>query len=243
MLRSPTTMMIVLVCVSALVLGFAITSLFGSRGDVADPSRFMTATSGAPGNGGLSPSVVQPAASAVEPTDTVTPVAVREPTASPLPTRVSLATPTSAPVATVPSANADQPTVTVAPVMVNTPTPATDTPEPANTPSADRERFVEYVVQRGDTLYAIALLFNVTTDDILAYNTIPNPASLTIGQTLRIPTGDAPYVAYVVQRGDTLYAIARRFGVSVDDILAVNDIRNPASLTVGQPLRIPRRLP
>jgi len=127
--------------------------------------------------------------------------------------------------------------------MMNTPTPATDTPEPANTPSADRERFVEYVVQRGDTLYAIALLFNVTTDDILAYNTIPNPASLTINQTLRIPTDDAPYVAYVVQRGDTLYAIARRFGVSIDDILAVNDIRNPASLTVGQPLRIPRRLP
>lgn len=98
-------------------------------------------------------------------------------------------------------------------------------------------------MQRGDTLYAIALLFNVTTDDILAYNTIPNPASLTIGQTLRIPTGDAPYVEYVVQRGDTLYAIARRFEVSVDNILAVNDIRNPASLTVGQTLRIPRRAP
>lgn len=98
-------------------------------------------------------------------------------------------------------------------------------------------------MQRGDTLYAIAKLFNVSVEDILAYNTISNPSSLTIGQTLRIPTGDATYVEYVVQRGDLLVAIAERFGVSVEDILAINDIRNPSSLTVGQTLRIPRRSP
>ncbi len=235
--------MIVLVCVSAVVLGFVITSLFGARSDVSDPSRFVTATSGAPGEVRASPSAPPPTAFTAEPTDTATPVAVREPTASPALTKVSLTTPTSAPTATVPPANTDQPTATPAPVIVDTPAPTTNTPEAANTPSADREPFVEYVVQRGDTLYAIALLFNVTPDDILAYNTIPDPASLTINQTLRIPTGDAPYVVYVVQRGDTLYAIARRFGAPVDDILAVNDIRNPASLTVGQTLRIPRRLP
>lgn len=236
-------MIIVLVCISAVVLGFAITSLFGSSGNVADPSRFITATGGVPGEVSVSPPTVPPTASTIEPADTATPVALREPTASPLPTTVSLATPTSPPIATLPPANTDQPIATPAPVMVNTPTSITTTPEAATTSSTDREPFVEYVVQRGDTLYAIALLFNVTTDDILAYNTIPNPASLTIGQTLRIPTGDAPYVEYVVQRGDTLYAIARRFEVSVDNILAVNDIRNPASLTVGQTLRIPRRAP
>ncbi|MGQ9827824.1 MAG: LysM peptidoglycan-binding domain-containing protein [Roseiflexus sp.] len=243
MQRSSTTMIIVLVCLSALVLGFAITSLFGSSGNVADPSRFITATGGAPGEVSVSPSTVPPTASTVEPVDTATPVALREPTASPLPTTINFATPTSAPLVTPLPTKTDQPIATPAPAMVNTPTSITTTPETATTPSTDREPFVEYVVQRGDTLSAIALLFNVTTDDILAYNTIPNPASLTIGQTLRIPTGDAPYVEYVVQRGDTLYAIARRFGVSVDNILAVNDIRNPASLPVGQTLRIPRRAP
>ncbi len=236
-------MIIVLVCISAVVLGFAITRLFGSSGNVADPSRFITATGGAPGEVSASHSTVPPMASTVEPVDTATPVALREQTASPSPPTISLATPTSAPVATLPPTNTDQPIATPTPVMVNTPTSITTTPEDATTPSTDREPFVEYVVQRSDTLYAIALLFNVTTNDILAYNTIPNPASLTIGQTLRIPTGDAPYVEYVVQRGDTLYGIARRFGVSVDNILAVNDIRNPASLTVGQTLRIPRRVP
>jgi LysM repeat protein len=44
---------------------------------------------------------------------------------------------------------------------------------------------------------------------------------------------------YVVQRGDELKAIAAQFGVSIQDILAVNDIPNPDSLRLGQELVIP----
>jgi LysM repeat protein len=44
---------------------------------------------------------------------------------------------------------------------------------------------------------------------------------------------------YTVQSGDTLYDIGLRFGVSVDDLMAANDITDPGSLTVGQRLVIP----
>lgn len=44
---------------------------------------------------------------------------------------------------------------------------------------------------------------------------------------------------YIVQQGDSLYSIAARFGVSLDDLLAVNGIADPNTLAVGQQLIIP----
>jgi len=44
---------------------------------------------------------------------------------------------------------------------------------------------------------------------------------------------------YTVQEGDTLYDIAQRLGVSVDDLMAANEITDPASLSIGQKLVIP----
>ena len=44
---------------------------------------------------------------------------------------------------------------------------------------------------------------------------------------------------YIVQAGDSLYSIAARFSVSIDDLLAVNGITDPNQLAVGQQLIIP----
>ncbi|HEX9371695.1 MAG TPA: LysM domain-containing protein, partial [Roseiflexaceae bacterium] len=49
------------------------------------------------------------------------------------------------------------------------------------------------------------------------------------------------YVEYTVQKGDILGRIAQKYDVSVREILAINDIANPDSLTVGQVLRIPQK--
>jgi LysM repeat protein len=45
--------------------------------------------------------------------------------------------------------------------------------------------------------------------------------------------------SYVVQQGDTLYGIAVEFGVSMEDLMAANDMDNPDQLQVGQELQIP----
>ena len=52
------------------------------------------------------------------------------------------------------------------------------------------------------------------------------------------PTADG-YIRYVVRAGDTLYIIAQRYGVSVDRLIAINNITNPENLQVGQTLLIP----
>jgi LysM repeat protein len=55
------------------------------------------------------------------------------------------------------------------------------------------------------------------------------------------PIGEtATYIEYTVQKGDLLNDIAKKHNVTTKDILAINEISNADSLTVGQVLRIPK---
>lgn len=51
----------------------------------------------------------------------------------------------------------------------------------------------------------------------------------------------ASYSEYTIQKGDILYTLALKFDVTVDEIVAINDIPNPQSLSVGQVIRIPKK--
>ncbi len=109
-----------------------------------------------------------------------------------------------------------------------------------------------YVVQRGDTLFSIALNFGVTVQAILNANGLTNPNLIFTGQRLTIPTGGgspdggnpppAPggsSSTYVVQPGDYISLIARRFGVTTAALLAANNLNNPNVIYAGQVLVIP----
>ena len=105
---------------------------------------------------------------------------------------------------------------------------------------------VTYVVQKGDTLYSIALKYGTTPNEIIRKNNLKNN-TLTVGQTLTIPndvesTGDYSDMsnsnAYVVQRGDSLYSIANAYNVSVNDLRNINNLTSDI-LSVGQVLIIP----
>ena len=101
-----------------------------------------------------------------------------------------------------------------------------------------------YVVKSGDTLYSIARQFNTTVDSIKTLNNLTSN-TLRVGQTLRIPgeteedtTIDVDYINYTVKVGDSLYAIARNYGVTVNDIKEFNNLISN-DLAIGQILRIP----
>lgn len=59
--------------------------------------------------------------------------------------------------------------------------------EAFGTPADDTDT-AEYVVQSGDTLWEIALAYDMTVAELAAYNDIDEPASLQVGQTIKIPT-------------------------------------------------------
>lgn len=107
-----------------------------------------------------------------------------------------------------------------------------------------------YVVQRGDNLTSIATRFGTTVSAIAKANGIVNVNNIYTGQVLKLPGGGSASVstpapvttnqtAYIVQRGDTLSGIAARYGVSLLDLAAVNNISVMDYIYAGQSLRIP----
>jgi LysM repeat protein len=120
-------------------------------------------------------------------------------------------------------------------------------PRQAATPAPTQPGSTTYTVRRGDSLYTIARRFGTTTAAIRQANpTITNPSRIYIGQVIRIPGANDPQpvppgsITYTVQRGDTLYSIARRFGTTTAAILQANpSITDPSRIYVGQVLRMP----
>lgn len=108
-----------------------------------------------------------------------------------------------------------------------------------DTPTRNQTVF-RYTVQRGNTLWAISRRFGVTVAALVEENQIQNPNLIYPGQVLRIPDRDVRSFRYEVRRGDTLWAISRRFGVTVAQLVEQNAIQNPDLIYPGQILRIPR---
>lgn len=99
-----------------------------------------------------------------------------------------------------------------------------------------------YTVKKGDTLYQIANTYNTTITTIKQLNNLTNN-NLTIGQILQLPTPSQEPPKensneYIVQSGDTLYKIANKYNISVNDLIDYNDLPTTI-LTVGQVLQIP----
>ena len=92
-----------------------------------------------------------------------------------------------------------------------------------------------YVVRPGDTLSAIAEMFDVSVNTILWANDLPRASRIQIGQTLTIlpVTG----VEYTVKKGDTLASIAKRYGGDAAEIASYNGLDGP--LTAGTEIIIP----
>jgi len=106
---------------------------------------------------------------------------------------------------------------------------------------SSKPTFTTYIVKRGDTLYGISNSYGVSVDEIKRLNNLTSNL-LSIGQELLIPTDktitETNYEVYTVISGDTLYSIANKYGVSVDDIKKTNNLSSNL-LSVGQRLQIP----
>lgn len=118
--------------------------------------------------------------------------------------------------------------------------------------NSDLPEYVNYTVEAGDNLYDIAEKFGTTVDKIKKDNDLKSN-TLTVGTVLIIDDKkkissieecygldfDVPLSStYVVQSGDSLYSIAKKFGTKVDKIKQLNNLNNNI-LSVGQEIVIP----
>jgi LysM repeat protein len=117
-------------------------------------------------------------------------------------------------------------------------------------PTVAQDNQTTHVVKRGENLYRIALHYGISVDALTEANNITNASRIYAGQTLLIPNYDPepaivenPTLAgtptkYTVTYGDTLAAIANKFGMTVDQIMKINNIDNPNHITRGQELAV-----
>jgi LysM repeat protein len=96
-----------------------------------------------------------------------------------------------------------------------------------------------HVVQRGETLNRIARTYNTSVGALQSINGIGNANRIYAGQTLCVSQTTSGGTRYVVQAGDRLGAIARRYGVDLTVLARVNGIANVNRIYVGQVLIIP----
>ncbi|HEY84623.1 MAG TPA: LysM peptidoglycan-binding domain-containing protein [Chloroflexi bacterium] len=96
-------------------------------------------------------------------------------------------------------------------------------------------------------MFRIALRYGLNTNTLARYNGITDPNKIYVGQKIRIPgsgsvTPPGPGAGgqvYVVQSGDTLASIARRFGATTNALMSANNLANPNLIYVGQRLNVP----
>ena len=101
-----------------------------------------------------------------------------------------------------------------------------------------------YTVTPNDSINSIAQAFQVPTDELMSINGLGPNSRLIPGMVIIIPPfNPRPPMnrIYVVRRGDTIWSISRRFGVSVNEIMYINQLTFPFVFP-GQRLIIPSRL-
>jgi peptidoglycan lytic transglycosylase D len=104
-------------------------------------------------------------------------------------------------------------------------------------------------VKRGETISELADEYGITQQELRSWNKLDSGARIRIGQRLRVVSPDTrltPVVSdsvggrtHVVQRGETLKGLARRYGVSVQALREANGLSEGSTLRAGLALRIP----
>jgi membrane-bound lytic murein transglycosylase D len=113
----------------------------------------------------------------------------------------------------------------------------------------DYVKFATYRVRKGDTVKKLSRALGTTPETLLAMNGLDDAGRLSTGRSIYVPArarevsaliANAKHddVYYAVRKGDTLYAIAKRNGLTVAELRDLNDLPKDTTLRLGQKLRV-----
>ena len=114
-------------------------------------------------------------------------------------------------------------------------------PAPHDAQESSDSAFSVHIVQSGENLFRIALLYNRFAEDIAEANGITNSDSISVGQRLIIPlAAGTPQqrITHVVSSGETLASIASEYGRSLAHLISLNRLASADLIYVGQALII-----
>ncbi len=97
----------------------------------------------------------------------------------------------------------------------------------------------EHCVLKGETLISIAKKYDTTVAELVKLNNLRNANFIREGQILVLVAKPVPPVVHSLRPGETVWDLARRYSVSMDEIIKTNSISDPQRLQPGQTLVIP----
>lgn len=95
-----------------------------------------------------------------------------------------------------------------------------------------------YIVKKGDSLWSIAKKYELSVDELKQANNL-STSMLSVGQILNIPLKEESGNFYIVQKGDNLWSISRKYGITVSELIKLNNLSSNV-LSVGQKLIVPQ---
>lgn len=99
----------------------------------------------------------------------------------------------------------------------------------------------KYLIQQGDSLETIAKKFNTKEEIIMEINNIPFPDMLRAGKEIIIPVNKEQYFEYyTIQKGDTLYEIAREYNINPELLALLNGLNSQDYIYPNQEILIPK---
>ncbi len=106
---------------------------------------------------------------------------------------------------------------------------------------------VVHIIKKGDTLYGISRKYKIPVDQILKRNNIKDASKIKAGQKLYIPkktntsakTSNNKTKIYKIKKGDSLFAIAKKFGLNYTTLMKLNGLSKNSILKIGQTIKIP----
>ena len=94
-----------------------------------------------------------------------------------------------------------------------------------------------YIVQNGDSLWKIANKYGITVNELKSLNGLTSD-NLSVGQILKVPSSSSDSGAYTVKAGDSLWNIANKYGITVNELKSLNGLTSD-NLSIGQVLKVP----
>lgn len=128
-----------------------------------------------------------------------------------------------------------------------------DIPAQTKPQGTSTQKFAAHTVVKGDTLYSLAKRYNTTVENIVALNpSIEDGKTISIGQIYIMTSDKKPqtaktselsekgFILHTVVKGDTLYSLSKKYGTTVDAVVAVNpEITDGQNIKIGHTYKFP----
>lgn len=115
---------------------------------------------------------------------------------------------------------------------------------PDYAPASDQQEKVKiHTVGKGEGLWSISKKYGVSVDELMRWNKLDSADHISEGQNLQVKApieeraAKREVMEYEVVKGDNLFQLSRKFGMSIDDIMELNDLTSP-DLSIGQKIKV-----